>query len=131
MMDLKKNMFLHGISERLRRYYISCLKAALPLAKADASLMQYIDEVKNEIHGLRGESDFCLLDIFYHMIAHEPFKGYLEARLQDNVMKSRAARNLSELSRMLSRYSFMTCIMSPQIINWQCLRNFSISISNI
>ncbi len=107
MMDLKRNMFLHRISDNLRSYYISCLKAALPLAKADETLMQYIDKVKNEIQGLKGESDFCLLDIFYHLIAHEPFRGYLKASLRDNVMKSRVARNLSELSRMLSRYSFL------------------------
>ena len=107
MLDLKKNMFLHRISDSLRMYYIICLKAALPLAKADSSLMHYIDSVKDAILELKEESDFCLLDVFYHLIAHEPFRGYLQASLKDNVMKSRAARNLSELSRMLNKYAFL------------------------
>ncbi len=107
MMDLKRNMFLHGISKGVRQYYIGCLKAALPFAKTDVSLMQYIDKVKNEIQELKGASDFCLLDIFYHMIAYEPFRGYLQVGTRDNVIKSRAARNLSELSRMFSRFSFL------------------------
>ena len=107
MVDLKKNLFNHKISDRLRSYYIGCLKEALPLAKADPALMAYVDGVKQQIQGLKEESDFCLLDIFYRLIAFEPFKGYLQASLNDNVSKSRAARNLSEISRMLAKYSFL------------------------
>ena len=117
MLDLKKNMFLHRISDSLRGYYISCLKTALPLVKADEVLMQYIDSVKDTIVGLRGESDLCLLDIFYHLIAYEPFKGYLQASLKDNVMKSRAARNLSDLSRMLSKYAFLHDMHNVSAVN--------------
>lgn len=107
MVDLKKNMFIHRISDGLREYYISCLKAALPLAKTDSGLMDYIEGEKQKIHSLKEESDTCLLDIFYKLVSFEPFKGYLQASLKDNVIKIRAARNLSELSRMLSRYSFL------------------------
>ena len=107
MVDLKKNMFIHKISAPLREYYICCLKAALPLVKADAGLMGYIEGVKQKIHFLKEEIDTCLLDIFYQLISFEPFNGYLQASLKDNVLKSRAARNLSELSRMLAKYSFL------------------------
>ena len=75
MVDLKKNLFNHKISDRLRSYYIGCLKEALPLAKAAPAFMAYVDGVKQQIQGLKEESDFCLLDIFYRLIAFEPFKG--------------------------------------------------------
>ena len=117
MMDLKKNLFNHKISDSLRNYYISCLKTALPLAKANADLMTYIESVKQEIAGLKEESEFCLLDIFYHLIAFEPFKEYLQADLKDNVIKSRAARNLSEISRMLAKYSFLHDMHNVSVAN--------------
>ena len=117
MVDLKKNMFIHIIPDSLRDYYISCLKAALPLAKADAQLMGYIEKTKQKIHSLKEEIDICLLDIFYRLIAFEPFRGYLQADLKDNIIKSRAARNLSELSRMLAKYSFLHDMHNISAIN--------------
>jgi DNA helicase-2/ATP-dependent DNA helicase PcrA len=36
-----------------------------------------------------------------------PFKDNLEASLQDNVIRTRAARNLSEISRMIAKYNFL------------------------
>ena len=107
MEDLKNNSFIHKISDDLRTYYIDCLKQALILIKADKSLKIYVDKVKQNIENLKEESDLCLLDIFYHFIAFEPFKGYLQASLKENVIKTRAVRNLSEISRMLSKYSFL------------------------
>ena len=107
MADLKKNLFNHRISDGLRNYYIGCLKEALPLVKADSEFMTYVDGVNQQIRELKGESDLCLLDIFYRLIAFDPFNGYLQANLKDNMSKSRAARNLSEVSRMLAKYSFL------------------------
>ena len=107
MVDLKKNLFNYKISDGLRTYYIECLKASLPLIKANLPLMDYVESVKQQIWGLKEDSDLCLLDIFYRLIAFEPFKGYLQANLNDNVTKTRAARNLSEISRMLAKYSFL------------------------
>ena len=107
MVDLKKNFFLHGISAGLREYYIDCLKTALLVVKADSGLMKYIEDVKQYIHSLKGNTNMCLLDIFYRIVAFEPFRSYLQADLKDNVIRSRAARNLSELSRMIAKYSFL------------------------
>ena len=107
MSDLKKNYFNYKISDKLRTYYICCLKAALPLIKEEPALMAYVDGVKQQIQTIKEESDFCLLDIFYRLIAFEPFKGYLQANLNDNASNNRPARNLSEISRMLAKYSFL------------------------
>lgn len=105
--DLKKNQFLHGISKGLREYYIECVKAAAVLKKQNADYSTYIDEISKKILGLKEESDEGLLDLFYHLLAFEPFKTYLQADLKDNVNQTRAARNLSEISRMLSKYSYL------------------------
>ena len=105
MEDLRNGQFRYGISGKLRDYYISCVKEALAAAGADPAFMQFIRNTGTEIRNLKAGSDLCLLDIFYHLIAYEPFNGYLQANLKDHVLKSRAARNLSEISRMLSRYS--------------------------
>lgn len=102
--DLKPGNFRHGIGENLKNYYIGCMKLSSRLLKDDMPLKQYIDKVNYEIRKLKGEADFCLLDIFYRLISFEPFKGYLQSDI-NNVVQSRKARNLSELSRMLRRYS--------------------------
>lgn len=107
LQDLKKNMFLHTISEELRTYYISCVKEAMILMKADKGLYDYIDVQRKSIQLLSEDSELGLLDIFYKLISFEPFRGYLNVSLKENVWKTRAARNLSEISRMLSKYSFL------------------------
>ena len=61
MMDLKRNLFIHPITSGVRDYYISCLKEALPLAKADPSLSAYLNGIKQMIASVKEESDFrCL-----------------------------------------------------------------------
>lgn len=107
MIDLKKNLFINGIATGLREYYIDCLRAAVPLTKADGELSAYIEETRNFIITLKSESEIGFLDIFYHIIAHAPFNAYLQADLKKNIIESRAARNLSEISRMLSRFAFL------------------------
>lgn len=107
MQDLKKNIFLHKISDNLRQYYIDCVKQALALMKSDIELHHFIDSQMRIIHGLTEESGIGLLDIFYKLISFEPFKSYLHADLKNNVLNTRAARNLSEISRMLSKFSFL------------------------
>ena len=107
MVDLKKNSFIHCISAELRSYYIGCLQAALPLVKANTELMAYIEETKRMVIALKEDSDVSLLDVFYRIISYPPFKDYLQADLNGNVLESRAARNLAEASRMLSKFSFL------------------------
>ncbi len=107
IVDLKRKTFVHDISPSLRDYYIGCLKAALRSAKEDPALMAYIEETSRMIAALREDSGISLLDLFYRIIAFPPYKEYLQAELSGNVLRSRAARNLSEISRMLSRFSFL------------------------
>ena len=107
MLDLKKNMFLHNITDDMRRYYISCVKEANVIFQADKDLHDYIVRQQKESVALKGDSDLSLLDLFYRLISFQPFKGYLQADLNDIVIKTRAARNLSEISRMLSKYAFL------------------------
>lgn len=105
--DLKRNTFTHWIPEGLREYYISCVKEASYIYKTTPTLNGFIRSQIDEILHFSGESDTGLLDIFYQLISFEPFRDYLSADLQDNVLKTRAARNLSEISRLLSRFSHL------------------------
>lgn len=107
--DLKRNTFRYWISGRLREYYIECIKAAIAAKKADSGLAACIASIEKMINELDdgSETEITLLDIFYRIIAFSPFKEYLQADIAGNVIESRAARNLSEVSRMLSKYSFL------------------------
>ena len=107
MQDLKQNNFLYKISDELRQYYISCVKAAMVLMKSDNGLHDFIEMQMKEIQAIEGESEIGLLDILYKLLAYKPFKTYLDASLNDNVLKTRAARNLSEISRMIARFNFL------------------------
>ncbi|MBR2743650.1 MAG: ATP-dependent helicase [Clostridia bacterium] len=104
--DIKNDRFRYTISDDLKSYYKSCLKAAVPLIKADPALYDYIGKTIAFIRKPGETSEIGLLTMFYHIIAAQPFKEYLQADSAD-IRKSRAARNLSELSRMLSRFSHL------------------------
>jgi DNA helicase-2/ATP-dependent DNA helicase PcrA len=103
--DLKGKNFTYEISDELRRYYVSCVRAAKALMDSNVQLHAYINEQMNYIAGLKEGTEQGLLDILYHILSFEPFKGYLNASLKGNVLESRAARNLSEVSRILKKYS--------------------------
>jgi DNA helicase-2/ATP-dependent DNA helicase PcrA len=107
MSDLKNNMFRYPISKELREYYISCRAEAITLLKEDAGLKEYISNKALEIINLKEDTDSGLLDILYRIVSFEPFKGYLQSDLKQNVVGSRAARNLSEISRMIAKYCFL------------------------
>lgn len=105
MTDLKNNIFRYPIAKELREYYISCRAEAVTLLKENAELKEYVSNQAVEIINLKEDRDSGLLDVLYRILSFEPFKGYLEADLNQNVIGSRAARNLSEISRMLAKYS--------------------------
>ena len=107
LVDLKNNSFIHPISSDLRGYYISCVKEANELRKSDDELNAFASLQNKEINRITGSEDLSLLDIFYKFLSFIPFKEMLGASLNDNVIKIRAARNLSEISRMISKYSFL------------------------
>lgn len=100
--DLRKNSFIHGISDILRNYYKECVGAASILVKADTALHDYISEESEEI---RSADDKTLLDVFYKIISFEPFRTLLSADLNDTAVNVRAARNIAEISRIISRFS--------------------------
>lgn len=107
MSDLKNNLFRYPISKELREYYISCRAEAVILLKQDTKLKEYVSAKALEIIELKEDMDSGLLSVFYEILSFEPFKGYLQADLKQNVIGSRAARNLSEISRMIAKYSFL------------------------
>ena len=107
MSDLKNNSFNHRISKELREYYIGCVKEANQLRKSDGALNQFIMAESKRIATLTEITEEGLLDIFYKLMSFEPFKSYLEADLNDIVIKTRGARNLSEISRLIARYNYL------------------------
>lgn len=117
MSDLKNNLFRYPISNELREYYISCRAEAVVLLKKDTGLKEYISDKAIEILNLKKDTESGLLDILYRILSFEPFKGFLQTDLRQNVIESRAARNLSEISRMLAKYSFLHDMHSIKVDN--------------
>jgi len=115
--DLKRNSFTHLISDTLRDYYISCVKEASVIYKGNRELYAFVQKQAGEILNVTEENEDGLLDIFNKLISFAPFAEYLSADLQDNVLKSRAARNLSEISRLLSRFSHLHGMHSITPVN--------------
>lgn len=115
--DLKRNSFPQRISDRLREYYISCVKEANAIYKQNPMLHDLIQTQAGMILNAKKENDSSLLDIFYQLMAAEPFRKYLSADLQDHVSITRAARNLSEISRLLSRFSHLHDMHSINQVN--------------
>lgn len=107
MTDLKNNLFRYPISEELREYYIDCRSEAVALLKENEELKKYIANQALEIFNLKEDMKCGLLDFFYKILSFEPFKGYLQANINCNVIENRAARNLSEVSRMIAKYNFL------------------------
>ena len=115
--DLRKNIFTHGIPARLRDYYISCVKEANAIYKSNPDLYAFIQQQIGEVMNAGEDNDRGILDIFYKLMALDPFHEYLSADLKDNALKTRAARNLSEISRLLSRFSHLHGMHSITAIN--------------
>ena len=105
--DLKRKSFVLSIPERLRTYYIQCIKSATVCRNAEPALRKFLDRTFRSMQSLGEESDLSLLDLFYRIIAFPPFQEHLRVSLKENVIRTRAARNLSELSRMLARFSHL------------------------
>ena len=115
--DLKHNSFTNHISDKLREYFISCVRAANQLYMSNKALHEYIQKQIKDIADLNRENEDGLLDIFYKLLAFEPFSSYLNADIQDNVLTTRAARNLSEISRLLSQFGHLHGMHSITAIN--------------
>ena len=105
--DLKQNSFVHMIPDGLRDYYISCLKEANQIYKSSQEMNVFIRRQTDGILAAGDEEDAGVLDVFYKLMALDPFREYLSADIKDNVLKTRAARNLSEISRLLARFSHL------------------------
>ena len=105
--DLKKNSFVHKISDRLRDYYKSCVMEASVLIKSDEHLHRYISAEFDSIRNIGTDSNKTLLDILYKLLSFRPFSEHLSASPDSVVTETRAARNLSEVSRMISHFSKM------------------------
>lgn len=107
LLKLQKNGFSKPISDELRRYYIDCFKCAGKYAESSPQLKTYTDELFRYFSELKEDSGMTLQDVFYRLIAFPPFRTYLDNTDTDNVINTRAARNLSEISRILSRFAFL------------------------
>ena len=73
--------------------------------------------VSHEIESLKEQIEGGCLNLFYHILAFSPFSDYLQTDLRENITKTRATRNLSEISRMLSKYAFLHDMHSITKIN--------------
>lgn len=102
--DLKKNTFIRRIHDRLREYYKSCVNEARVLIKSDDGLYKYMSETVSEIASISGDSGKSMLDIFYNIIAFEPFRKYVKTDMSEIITNVRAARNLSEISGIISGF---------------------------
>ena len=103
--DLKQNRFNHKMTEKLREYYVSCLKEIKPYLKSVPELKDYIQQINRTIEHLKDESEFGLLEIFYHLLGFEPLKNYVLTTPTDGALKNRAVRNLADFSHMIAKYN--------------------------
>ncbi len=105
--DLKTNRFNIPISQKLRQYYQECGDMAKALFRGNNELKAYVAKQRVGIRDVQGTSDYGLLDLFYRLISYPPFCDYLQVSLNERADRVRPARNLSEVSRLLSNYSFL------------------------
>ena len=85
--------------------------------KKNRNLYAFVQKQAGEILNVTEKNEDGLLDIFYKLISFEPFNEYLSADLQENILKSRAARNLSEISHLLARFSHLHGMHSITPVN--------------
>jgi len=104
--DVRENTFNIPISDGLREYYYECLKKAAGLIKQDRDLKEYVETASGYLAN-PGTRDFGLLDLFYQLLSFEPFAGLLRMEPSEGAYATRPARNLSEISRMISQFCFL------------------------
>lgn len=84
---------------------MSCLKEIKPYLKSVPELKDYIQQINRTIEHLKDESEFGLLEIFYHLLGFEPLKNYVLTTPTDGALKNRAVRNLADFSHMIAKYN--------------------------
>ena len=103
--DLKEDNFKYQITQELREYYKGCRAEAVQLLRADEGLQSVVRQQITEILSAGDDGDEGLPDIFYRLMAFEPFHGILCENCGKNAARTRAARNLAEVSRMIARFN--------------------------
>lgn len=89
---------------KLKNYYIDCLKDAKVLFGQNPALKTIVLNYGNKIQALHGAESINILDIFYDLLGEKPFCDYLNNDIKGGVIQARAARNLAEVSRLLAKF---------------------------
>lgn len=115
-----KSFYNYPISEELIDYYMDCAKSAKTILLSNAELKSYIQSLTQSNNNIQVDSEEGLLDIFYKLLSFEPFAEMLNADFAGNATTVRAARNLSEISRLIAKFNHlhdMHSITHENIIN--------------
>ena len=102
--DLKSNAFMPCLSEDMWGYFKSCVKASIQAKKAFPELAKCLEGERAYIDSLKGEGEDNILSIFYKIISVSPFADYIG----ENKANNRAARNLAEISRLLTKFEHIS-----------------------
>ena len=91
------------VDESLRNYFLGCVSSLKPYITADPGLHDFLTETGGRLAAANDENGLSLIDVFYRLFAYKPFREFLQPK--NNVYEDHAMRNLSALSRLLSRFS--------------------------
>ncbi len=102
---LLKQQKSDGKLSEISRYYIEdCMPLSSGLLKENKELFRYISGIASDIAGCKDKTEYTLLNIFYRIIAFEPFRSYIE---NPDGNTARQARNLAEMSNIISKFCYI------------------------
>ncbi len=108
--DKFENLFKNdGADTDLCKFYKESLHEAEKLMKDNAELKKFINNIANSHNKLKDKTDYGFTDLIYMLFKFKPFcsEEILGADLKEGVYKTRAARNLADLTQHITKYESM------------------------
>ncbi len=95
-----------GDDTDLGKFYKESLDEAEKLMEGDAELKKFINDIANSHNKLKDKTDYGFTDLLYMLFGFKPFcsEEMLGADLKEGVYKTRAARNLADLTQHITKY---------------------------
>ena len=104
-------------SPDLNDYYSECLDLTKALLKiSQPGLKVFLDSTKREIGSLQGSLKAGIVDVFYELLAYDPFQKWIEDPLQ--------GRNLAIFSSLLTKFQEYYHLPVITAQKWERLRNY-------
>ena len=94
---------------KLQDYYVGCIEYLQEVLEDEKyeELVDFISDCADRHADLKKNTDYAFAGLFYQLLEFEPFSGFLGADMGSGVIDLRPARNLANLTQILTKFEYL------------------------